>query len=276
MSAARINGVELHYELSGSGEPLVLVHGSWGDHHNWDRVVPALAESFRVLAYDRRGHSASERPAGQGSVFEDADDLAGLIDELGLAPAHVAGNSFGAAVALRAATRRPEVFRTLIVHEPPLFPLLAGTALEPALAEVQQRVGAVVALLEDGNHEDAARLFTNTVAFGPGAWDDQFTPQMRAVFIANAPTWLDEVRDPDALQMDLHALAGFDKPALLTSGTESAPFFGPVVDMLAESLPRSERVTIDGADHVPHVSVPGRYVALVRTFAQAERAGAPG
>jgi pimeloyl-ACP methyl ester carboxylesterase len=276
MSAARVNGVELYYELNGSGEPLVLVHGSWGDHHNWDAVVSPLAESFRVLAYDRRGHSASERPARQGSVFEDADDLAGLIDELGLGPAHVAGNSFGAVIALRAATRRPEVFRSLIAHEPPLFPLLAGTELEPALGEVQRRIDAVVGLLEGGDHEGAARLFVETIAFGPGAWDEQLTPEMREVCIANAPTFLDEVRDPDALQMDLDALAGFDRPALLTSGTESAPFFGPVVDMVAESLPRSERVTIDGADHVPHISVPGRYVELVRTFAQTERSSAPG
>lgn len=209
-------------------------------------------------------------------MFEDADDLAGLIDELGLAPAHVAGNSFGAAIVLRAATRRPEVFRSLIVHEPPLFPLLAGTEFEPALAEVQRRAAAVVGLLEGGDHRGAARLFVETIAFGPGAWDGQLTPEMRDVFIANAPTWLDEVRDPDALQMDLDALAGFDRPALLTSGTESAPFFGPVVDTVAEPLPRSERVTIDGADHVPHISVPRRYVELVRTFAQTERSGAPG
>ena len=276
MSAARINGIELSYELSGSGEPLVLVHGSWGDHHSWDPVVSLLAESFRVLAYDRRGHSASERPAGQGSVFEDADDLAGLIDELGLAPAHVAGNSFGAVVALRATTRRPEVFRSLIVHEPPLFPLLAGTELEPALAEAQRRIVAVVGLLEGGDHEGAARLFVETIAFGPGAWDEQLTPQMRDVRIANAPTFLDEARDPDAVQIDLAALAAFDRPALLTSGTESAPFFGPVVDMVAESLPRSERVTIDGADHVPHISVPERYVELVRSFAQAGAASPPG
>jgi pimeloyl-ACP methyl ester carboxylesterase len=276
MSAVRVNGVELYYELSGSGEPLVLVHGSWGDHHNWDPVVSPLAESFRVLAYDRRGHSASERPAGQGTVFEDADDLAGLIDELGLAPAHVAGNSFGAIISLRAATRRPDVFRSLIVHEPPLFPLLAGTELEPALGDVQGRIAAVVELLESDDHEDAARLFVDSIAFGPGAWEGQLTPEMREVFIVNAPTWLDEVRDPDALQMDLDALASFEKPALLTSGTESAPFFGPVVDIVAESLPRAERVTIDGADHVPHISVPERYVELVRTFVQTERSGAPG
>src|SRR4051794_21850733 len=96
MSTARVNDVELYYELSGAGDPLVLVHGSWGDHHNWDPVVAALADSFRVLTFDRRGHSASERPPGQGSVFEDADDLTELIEHLDLAPAHVAGNSFGA------------------------------------------------------------------------------------------------------------------------------------------------------------------------------------
>ena len=79
------------------------------------------------------------------------------------------------------------------------------------------------------------------------------------------------VRDPDFLQIDLNALAAFDRPALLTSGTESAPFFGPVVDRVAEPLPRSERVTIDGADHVPHISVPETYVALVTTFAQTDR-----
>ena len=269
MPTTRVNDVELFYELSGDGTPLVLVHGSWGDHHDWDPVVPTLAKSFRVLAYDRRGHSASERPARQGNVFEDADDLAGLIDELGLAPAHVAGNSFGAVVTLRAATRRPEVFRSLIAHEPPLFPLLAGTAFERALIDVQQRITAVVVLLEGGDHQEAARLFVETIAFGPGAWEGQLTPEMRAVFVANAPTFLDEVRDTDALQMDLGALAAFDNPALLTSGTKSAPFFGPVVERVAESLPRAQRITIDNADHVPQISVPERYVELVRGFISA-------
>jgi pimeloyl-ACP methyl ester carboxylesterase len=96
---------------------------------------------------------------------------------------------------------------------------------------------------------------------------------MREIFINNAPTWLDEVRDPEFLQMDLDALAAFDKPALATSGTESAPFFAPVVDKVAEPLPRAERVTIEGADHVPHISVPGRYVELVTTFAQTGQTG---
>ncbi len=271
MPVARVNGVKLYYELSGSGDPLVLVHGSWVDHHSWDPVVGLLARSFRVLAYDRRGHSESERSDGQGSVFEDADDLAALIEELDLAPAHVAGNSFGAAVVLRAAVRHPHVYRSLIAHEPPLFPLLAGTGLESSLAEVQRRVGAIVALLEHPDNEAAARLFADTMAFGSGAWDSQLTPEIRDVFITNAPTFLDECRDPDALQMDLDGLASFDKPALLTSRTESAPFFGPVVDILASRIPAADRITIPGADHVPHISMPEGYVELVATFAKPRR-----
>jgi pimeloyl-ACP methyl ester carboxylesterase len=275
MPVARVNGVGLYYELNGSGDPLVLVHGSWADHHSWDPVVGSLADSFRVLTYDRRGHSRSERPDGQGSVFEDADDLAGLIEELDLSPAHVAGNSFGAAVALRAAVRHPRVYRSLIAHEPPLFPLLAGTELGPALADVQRRVGAVVTLLERPDNEAAARLFADTTAFGPEAWDSQLTPQMRDVFITNAPTFLDECRDPDALQMDLDALAGFDKPALLTSRAESAPFFGPVVDIVASRIPEASRITIEGADHVPHISMPNRYVELITSFTNTERTTEP-
>jgi pimeloyl-ACP methyl ester carboxylesterase len=200
-------------------------------------------------------------------VFEDADDLAALIEALDLAPANVAANSFGAAIALRAATRRPEVFRTLIAHEPPLFPLLLGSQFESALGEVQQRIGAVVGLLERGEDPAAAELFVDTIAFGPGAWEEQLSPEMREVFIRNASTFLDETRDPDALQIDLEALGGFDRPALMTSGTASAPFFGPVVDVIAERLPDCRRVTIEGADHLPHISVPKRYVELICTFA---------
>jgi pimeloyl-ACP methyl ester carboxylesterase len=273
MPQTRVNDVDLRYELNGSGEPLVLVHGSWGDHHNWDLVVPALSQSFQVLTYDRRGHSASERPDTQGSVFEDADDLAALVEQLGLAPAHIAGNSYGAAITLRTAARRPDIFRTLIAHEPPLFPLLAGTELEPALAEVQRRIAAVVPLLEAGDDEAGARLFVETIGFGEGAWDGHLTPEMRATFVNNAPTFLDETRDPDSLGMDLDALGSFDKPSLLTGGTASPPFFAPVVDMVAAAIPGAQRMTIEGADHVPHVSVPDLYVDIVKTFVDDAKQG---
>ena len=114
MPEAEVNGIGLYYEFKGSGEPLALVHGSWGDATSWG-LVAGLAESFRVLAYDRRGHSRSERADTPGSVDEDGDDLAALLEALDLAPAHVATNSWGGNIALRLATRRPDVFRSLSV-----------------------------------------------------------------------------------------------------------------------------------------------------------------
>ena len=125
MPIDKINGVKLYWELTGSqGEPLVLIHGSWGDHHNWDRVTGELSKTFRVLTYDRRGHSQSERFSQQGSMEEDVADLVALIEYVQLAPAHILGGSGGAAVALKTAAQHPALFKTLVVHEPPLFGLL--------------------------------------------------------------------------------------------------------------------------------------------------------
>jgi len=271
MPTATINGVQLHWELTGSsGQQLVLVHGSWGDHHNWDLVAPGLAAAFRVLTFDRRGHSQSERLVGQGSVEDDVSDLEGLIENLGLAPAHIIGNSFGGSIVLRLAARRPELFRTLVAHEPPLFGLLADQPeAQGALSEIRGRIAAVAQLLETGEAVAGAQQFVETIAFGPGTWD-QLPAALRETFVFNAPTWLDEVRDPLSLHLDLRKLRGFTRPAMLSGGGESPPFFGAVLDKLAGALPRATRATVAGAGHVPHLSHPDHYVRMVADFASAD------
>ena len=89
-----VNGVELAVAESGTGEPLVLVHGSWVDRTGWGFVEGELANSYHVVSYDRRGNSTSS-PA-PGTRRDDEDDLAALIEDLDLAPAHIVANSFGA------------------------------------------------------------------------------------------------------------------------------------------------------------------------------------
>ncbi len=267
MPIKRINGVRLLYEVTGVGEPLVLVHGSWGDHHNWDPIVSGLSESFEVVAYDRRGHSRSERGAGQGSVREDADDLAELIEAVASGPAHVVANSYGAIVALNAAVRRPEVFATLIAHEPPLVGMLAATPFAPVLDELDRRVGKVVEVLAAGDDQAGAKLFIETIARRPGAWDMELSADLREVFVRNGPTFLDETRDQHAQRIDLDALQQFDPPALLTKGTESPPFLTATVDAIAVAVPHFEVESIEGADHAPHETTPGTYVDLIRRFA---------
>jgi pimeloyl-ACP methyl ester carboxylesterase len=267
MATAKVSGVRLYYEIHGTGDvPLVLVHGSWSSHESWELVVPRLAESFRVLTYDRRGHSQSERPAGQGSVHEDVADLAGLIEHLGLAPAWVAGNSFGASITLRSAGERPDLFRGLIGHEPPLFSLLGDDpALAPVLGQVKQRVGAVVERIASGDHAGAAEEFVESVALGTGMWA-QMPRKMRQTLIENAPTFLDEAKDPEQLTFDLEWVRGFSRPVLLTLGSHSPRTFAPVIARLAKALPRAEVHTFPAAGHIPHVTHPDAYVRAIIAF----------
>lgn len=273
MPSERINGVELYWELHGErGDPAVLVHGSWGDHHNWDTVVPELARSLRVATYDRRGHSRSERPPGQGSIDEDVEDLARLIERVFGEPAHVIGGSFGAAIALRLAATHPESMRSLVAHEPPLFGLLDDDpTLEPALATVRERIDAVVALLRAGDHQGGARRFVETIAHGPGAWDTM-PKAARDTFVFNAPTWLDELREPESRAMQLDLLSNFSAPTLLTLGGASPPFFPLVVKRVAAAIPYARQHVYPEAGHVPHLSHPIEYVQVVSSFIETARA----
>jgi pimeloyl-ACP methyl ester carboxylesterase len=263
MPEVEVNGVRLYYELLGDGEPLVLVHGSWADATGWQLVVPGLADSFRVLVYDRRGHSRSERPDTPGSVDEDGDDLAALLVALELAPAHVVTNSYGGNIALRLATSRPDVFRSLCCHEPPLWSLLEGDAESQAMLQQGARsVEAVGRRIAEGDHEGAARQFVEEVAFGPGAWENELPPEVRAVMVQNAPTFLDELQDPEQLRIDEAALARLEVPVRLTEGSESPPVFPRVIERLAELVPAVTRETIEGAAHVPQLQTPERYVEV--------------
>lgn len=268
MAMARVNGVRLFYELDGTprGVPLVLVHGSWDSHHDWDAIMPGLTDAFQVLRYDRRGHSQSERPSGQGSIREDVADLAALIEHLKLVPAWVVGNSFGASIALRLAGEHPGLLQGVVVHEPPLVSLLAeDPSLEPMLADVQGRVDSVVERIASGDHAGGTEQFVETVALGPGTWET-LPPDYQQVMIENAPTFLDEAKDPDAPVFELDWIRNFAKPILLTRGDQSPPIFAPVVARLSEALPRADVITFPGAGHVPHATHPEDYGEAIAAF----------
>jgi len=267
MATAKVNGVRLFYELSGTGaEPLVLVHGSWDSHHDWDFVVPRLTDTFRVLTYDRRGHSQSERPPGQGSVREDVADLAALIKHLDLMPTWVVANSFGASITLRLAGEHPDLFRGVIAHEPPLFSLLAhDPSLSPMLVDIQRKIRSVVKRIASGDHSGATEEFVETVALGPGTWAT-LPPDNQRLMIENAPTFLDEASDPDQIAFELDWISRFSKPVLLTLGDQSPPTFAPVVTRLSEALPYADVVTLPGAGHVPHATHPDAYVEAIIEF----------
>ena len=258
-----VNDVQLYWEKTGnSGEPLVLVHGSWDDHHIWDLIVPILSESFQVLTYDRRGHSQSERLPSQGSINDDVADLAALIEEAGFAPAHISGQSFGGSIVLRLATQRPDLFRSLHVHSPPLLQLLADDPKHQALFELlTENLNSVEKSLAAGDMEDGASQFVG----GSENWA-AMPEAIRQIMLANAPTFLDELRDPDAFSFDLEPLRSFPHPVFLTDSGGDMPFAQPVVMKLAKVLPRAERGHFSDADHDAQVSQPEAYAQAIRDF----------
>ncbi|WP_048584253.1 alpha/beta fold hydrolase [Streptomyces viridochromogenes] len=137
MPSVAVNGTDIYYELRGTGPSVLLIAGAGGDAGNFDRVAGLLADEFTVLSYDRRGKSRSPRPAGwqTTSVAEQADDAAALLTVLGLAPAAVYGNSYGAILALDLLVRHLAVVRSAVLHEPPLLSVVKNPG------EVQAAVG---------------------------------------------------------------------------------------------------------------------------------------
>jgi pimeloyl-ACP methyl ester carboxylesterase len=254
----QVNGIRIAVQDTGRGEPFVLVHGSWGSRRNWDRVVPGLAEDHRVISYDRRGHSESQRVGGQGTFAEDVADLAALLEARDAAPAWVVGNSVGAVIALRLVAVRPDLARGVIVHEPPLrgvVPLNGGD--EP--------LRTVLELIRTGDHAGAAQRFVEDVALGPGAWA-QLPEQVRATMAENAPTFLDEELAPDSRDVDEEALARYSGSVLVSYGGRSPRIFQPVAPHLAQLLPQARRLEYADAGHVPQMTHPEAFVSEVRAF----------
>lgn len=257
---AAINGIDVMVDEMGSGNPLVLVHGSWSDHVEWSMVVPALAERYRVISYDRRGHSGSA-PA-KGTIDDDVDDLAALIEKIAEGSAYVLGNSRGGTIALRLAAGRPDLVRSVLVHEPPAFALLGPEAAAEARPAT---LPDVLALIRDGHNEEGAKLFVETIVFGPGAWHE-VPPAVRETFTRNAPTFAEEQDDPTCEWVDLSALADSGVDVRLSVGDSSPPFFGAVADHIACVVPQATVEVLKGPGHVPHLTHPDVFVAAVRRW----------
>jgi pimeloyl-ACP methyl ester carboxylesterase len=257
----RIGGVELHVEPPrGAGDPLVIVHGGWTDHTAFDAVVGPLARSFRVIRYDRRGHSRSEYGPGPAPRRRDEDDLAELIEAIGSGPAHLIGTSYGATISLALAIRRPELVRSVLAHEPPLLGLVSDPAVEALLASIQDQ-------LADGDIAGGTRRFFEEAVLGPGAWE-RLPERLRHVAMGNAQTFIDLREDPGWATLDVPALARVPLPILITTGETSPDWLRRAPAGVAEQAGIPTR-TISGAGHSPHLTHPDALVAVIEAFALA-------
>jgi pimeloyl-ACP methyl ester carboxylesterase len=138
---AEVNGINIYYETHGAGHPLILLHGGLGSGEMFGPVLPALAANHQVIAVDLQGHGRTadiDRPIDIGLM---ADDIAALIDHLGLEKPDLVGYSLGGGVAMQTAAKYPDKVGKLVVTSPNLRP----DAIDPALRAQQGQVNAAAA-----------------------------------------------------------------------------------------------------------------------------------
>jgi 3-oxoadipate enol-lactonase len=113
---AQVNGVELWYEITGEGEPVLQIHGAGFGHFNFAPATPAIAKRFQVIDYDMRGYGQSDRPVQDYDMEVWADDAAGLLDALDIEEAHIHGSSMGGMIAIVFAAKYPERTTSVVIN----------------------------------------------------------------------------------------------------------------------------------------------------------------
>ncbi len=111
-----VNGVNLWYRISGEGEPVAQIHGAGFGHFNFDPATPELSKHFQIVDYDLRGYGQSDRPVQHYDMEVWADDLAGLMDALEIAEAHIHGTSMGGMIAIAFAGKYPERTTSVVIN----------------------------------------------------------------------------------------------------------------------------------------------------------------
>jgi len=109
------NGIQIYYEISGSGPHLILIEGLGVATWIWEKQLPAFSKHFTTVVYDNRGAGLSDKPEGPYTIAQLADDLAALMDTLGIEKAHILGISMGGFIAQDLALRYPEKVDRLVL-----------------------------------------------------------------------------------------------------------------------------------------------------------------
>jgi pimeloyl-ACP methyl ester carboxylesterase len=242
MERVTLDGVELAYDVTGTGEPLVLIHAATlADGFYPIAVEPAIADRFRVVRYHRRGYGASSRVKPPFTTADQAADARALLRHLGISRVHVAGHSYGAAVVLQWASDAPEEVQSLTLLEAPLFHAV------PSGPGFWKRVASLQAVYDSGDREGALDALLRGVV-GPSYRDDAERKLPPGAFER-------AVADVDSLfQVELSALKEWRfsetdarrirQPVLLVKGAGAAPMFHESHELLREWIPSAEELVV--------------------------------
>ena len=250
MERTTVNGVELEYEVIGSGEPVLLISPVLADGFLPLLSEPALADEYQLIRYHKRGWVGSTRTPGPVSVADHAADAAALLDRLAVSSAHVAGHSSGAAVAAQLALEHADTVHTLALLEMSLLSVPSGPAF-------LQQAGPSFEAYRDGNSERAVALFLSAVSGLPWAacraTIEKSTPGAVAQAVKDADTFFG-VELPALTQWEFagEQASAVSQPVLSLLGSRTEPLWVQVDQYLRSSLPRVESCTVPGVGHLLH------------------------
>ena len=267
-----VNGTRLAYRLSGdSGAPVVFVHGSLGDLRSWARQELAFAQYFRVLVYSRRYHPPNPRVEDHQpySPKVHAEDLAALLLTLDIAPAHIVGSDYGAYTALQLVRDHPQLVRSLVLAEPPIFPLLTGSEAGDSARKFFYTNGLdpARAAFARGDSVTGLRYYVDAVS-GRGTFD-RLPAATRADILAHAFEMRRELlteRPEYFPPVTCDELGHIMTPVLIVRGENSPRAFQVISDELARCLQGDTTVIIPGAGHPPSAGNPAYYNQVVASF----------
>lgn len=265
MEKAKINGVELEYEVKGSGEPVILI----GTGPIADSFLPffsqkALAERYRLIRYRQRGQAGSTHSSAPVSFAEHAADAAALLGHLRVRRAHLVGHSTGALIALQLAADRPDIVHALALLEPPLTGVPSAVAfferVEPALAAYGSgdREAAVVEFLSVAcslDWETCQKVIEKQIPGGVA----QMMKDANTFFGSYLPAI-------SAWQFGPEQASAISQPMLSMLGAESDRWFVDGHQLLHSWFPQIEDCTITGVAHLLHIQRPEPVVRGVAEF----------
>jgi esterase len=257
-----VNGYPMAFLESGTGEPVVLVHGAGTDYRTWAQQMASPPRGFRLIAVSLR-HYYPERWDGKGdkfSVDQHAEDLGRFIERLAVGPVLLVAHSRGGRVAVRTAQTRPMLVKKLVLMEGAFNELLSETASGEGLPDIGAVRKAVKARFEQGDIDGGLELWIDRDT--PGTWARRREAD-RQRSRDNAWTLIARESGKPVTCADL---GGLKMPVLLLQGEKTVRRYAMIVDATHKCLPSAERATIPDAGHAMHAMNPAGFEKMLVQF----------
>ncbi len=271
VKAVFIKGDSIHYIDVGKGEPVVFVHGGFGDYRTWEAQMDAFARHYRAISYSRRLSYPNNQIADDSTdvtATGDAEDLAELILALNLGPVHLVGHSGGGNIALLASMDHPELVRSLVLGEAVVSSLLQNVpGGDSVLSGLYEKViKPATEAFRSNEDEKGLRAFI-TGANGDSLYFNNLSQHIWENMKANIPQVKHNLLYSNPREhVTCGDLSKIKVPVLLLLGSKSISFFSIMNDELYRCLSNRERATIINAAHGLEIENPAEFNRIVLGF----------